>query len=131
MKDSDNKTILLAVCALGAFWIMSRRSAVAGTVAARPATSTSSNAAGWANVISNGINALGNAFKGSSGTMSNSFYGGGASSATMAAAQQAQWADSNPDLNGSIADYVGGAADGLAINLPGNSDPWSWAYGLG
>ena len=42
MKDSDNKTILLAVCALGAFWIMSRRSAVAGTVAARPATSTSS-----------------------------------------------------------------------------------------
>ena len=128
-KQNDN-LILLAVIGVGAFFLMQRRGVATPVTMARPVAGTGNSAAQVASAIAGGIAGL---FRGGSGLIGSAgnphSYYGGASPATQAAAQAAAWRDSDPGLNGSVADYVGN--DGLAFNPANGGDPWAWAYGMG
>jgi hypothetical protein len=59
---------------------------------------------------------------------STGYYSGQLTRGQYAAAAQASQNDSNPDLNGSVADWASSNTDGLAANPPGNSSAYdTWA----
>jgi len=123
-KDTD-KIILLGVIGLGAFMILQRRP-VAGTVAPAAQQRQGNSAASWAQAIATGIAGLGGLFSNrasaSDAWRSDPIYAPYIRQGATTHAQAAAWRDSDPDVNGSITDYVG--SDGIAFNAPNNVDPW-------
>lgn len=125
----DDNFILLAAVGLGLFVFMRQRAVAAPMVVGQ--APGGSSAAQWANTLANGISALGNAFRGSSGAAglgswaSSPMYKPYVQQGATTLGQAAAWRDADPDVNGSIADYLG-AGDGLAFN-PVAAAPWDWA----
>lgn len=125
-SPNPNNLILLAVLGIGAYWIFSRN-AMAQPVQIRPGTrpqqgNTGSNLNGAANLLNAGAGLVRGLFGGGSTAPKintrTPYYSGQLTQPQYAAASQAAQADSNPDTNGSYADWV--RDDGIALNPPGN-----------
>lgn len=124
-SPKPNNMLILAGLAIGAIWLMNKQ-AQARTVTGgyRPGTVGGNQVNQVAGLANNLINGLGRLFGGSSSKPTNPAtipYNPNAQTAAAAAA--AANADTNPDLNGSVADYGSGQNDGVAYNPP-NAAPW-------
>lgn len=130
-NPGPNNLLMLAVLGIGAYWFLTRR-AVASTAVSLTAQQQQAQAAknqknaATLGLLTAGTNVIGQLLTkiGAPG----SFY-----STTPTLTQQGylnasyiNQSDSNPDLNGSVADWASSAVDGLAINPPGNNATFDW-----
>lgn len=129
-SPNPNNLILLAVLGIGAYWVFSRQAMAQPYAAARPAGSnTANNLSGAAQLLNAGGNLLKGLFGGSAAPRVNTntaYYSGQLTPGQYNTAAGAARADSDPDLNGSYADWV--RNDGAAYNPPGNTSAWDAAW---
>jgi hypothetical protein len=129
-SPNPNNIILLAVLGIGAYYLMTRR-AMAQPVAVRPGQQPAqSTTAAKVSALGAVANVLGGLFGSRVPAVNTNtgYYTGQLTGSQYAAAATASQNDSNPDLNGSVADWASSNTDGLAANPPGNSSAYdTWA----
>lgn len=116
-SPNPNNLMILAAVGIAAYWMMTRR-AVARPVYATGANGVNGqhngqNLTGAANLLNAGVNLI------------SRFIKPGPTTATIAAAATAANRDENPDLNGSVSDWV--SQDGLAVNPPNGTSAYEFA----
>lgn len=128
-SPNPNNLILLAVIGIGAYWLFSRRAMAAQPVVYANGNQSKNTDLAKLGLVVQGTNLIGKLF-------TNLKAAGGYYSATPNITQQGlenvahiNRSDSDPDLNGSVSDWLGGSADGLAVNPPGNVAPFDWYLG--
>lgn len=128
-SPNPNNLILLAVIGIGAYWLFSRRAMAAQPVVYANGNQSQNTDLAKLGLLVQGTNLIGKLFTNLKGA--GSFYSGSSNLTQQGLENIAAIhnSDSNPDLNGSVSDWLGGSADGLAINPPGNVAPFDWYLG--
>lgn len=113
-SPNPNNLLILAAVGIAAYWMMTRRAI------ARPVYTTGANGQqngqnlnGAAHLLNAGVNLIDRLFK------------PGKQNTIIANAAEAANRDENPDLNGSVADWV--SQDGLAVNPPNGTSAYDFA----
>lgn len=127
-NPGPNNLILLAVIGIGAYWLFTRRAAAGPvyTTGAQQQPSRASTDLAKLGLAVQGTNLIGR-------LLTNLGTAGGYYSARPNITQQGLEnvaaiynSDSNPDLNGSVSDWLSSSVDGLAVNPPGNVGAYDW-----
>jgi len=120
-SPNPNNLILLAVLGIGAYWVFSRN-AMAKPVQLRPVAqrqpTTGDKLTGAANLLNSVQRFFGSGSSAPAISTRTPYYSGQLRQDQYNAAATAARSDSDPDANGSIADWV--RDDGIALNPPGN-----------
>lgn len=126
---NPNNLILLGLLGIGAYWLFSKQAM------ARPAMQTAqrpmqpqAGSTDKLNGAANLLNSVGRLFGGANPIVNlrTDYYTGRLSTSQYNAAANAARSDSDPDLNGSVSDWVGN--DGISYNPPGNQSVWDSIY---
>lgn len=117
-SPNPNNLMILAAVGIAAYWMVTRRSI------AWPVYTTNPNSNGQQNGNGQNLNGAANLLNAGVNLISR-FIKPGPTTATIAAAATAANRDENPDLNGSVSDWV--SQDGLAVNPPNGTSAYDFA----
>lgn len=122
-NPGPNNLLLLAVIGIGAYWLFSRRAMAQPIYTTGQPRTSASNDLAKLGIAVQGTNLIGRLLT---------------NLTTKPAAQQVYTqqgleniaainrSDSDPDLNGSVSDWLSSSVDGLAVNPPGNVSAYEW-----
>jgi len=125
-SPNPNNLMLLAVIGIGAYWLFSRRALAAQPVVYANGNQSKSTDLAKLGLVVQGTNLIGRLL---TNLKAPGGYYSGSSNITQQGLENIAAinnSDSNPDLNGSVSDWLGGGVDGLALNPPGNVAAYDW-----
>lgn len=125
-SPNPNNLMLLAVIGIGAYWLFSRRALAAQPVVYANGNQSKNTDLAKLGLVVQGTNLIGRLL---TNLKAPGGYYSGSSNITQQGLENIAAinnSDSNPDLNGSVSDWLGGGVDGLALNPPGNVAAYDW-----